>query len=66
MFFLLGLHVFPTFVIYELTVLLFLTLSVVIMKVFFIIFLKSFNSVNNLSAACHNDYSSKTEHLIKI
>lgn len=27
-----GLHVFPTFVIYELTVLLFLTLSVVIMK----------------------------------
>uniref|UniRef100_A0A8C9FJL5 Transmembrane and coiled-coil domains 3 n=1 Tax=Pavo cristatus TaxID=9049 RepID=A0A8C9FJL5_PAVCR len=31
-FFLLGLHVFPTFVIYELTVLLFLTLSVVIMK----------------------------------
>lgn len=33
--FLLGLHVFPTFVIYELTVLLFLTLSVVIMKVFY-------------------------------
>uniref|UniRef100_A0A8D0B0D4 Transmembrane and coiled-coil domains 3 n=1 Tax=Salvator merianae TaxID=96440 RepID=A0A8D0B0D4_SALMN len=29
-----GLHVFPTFVIYELTVLLFLTLSVVIMKFF--------------------------------
>ena len=28
-----GLHVFPTFVIYELTVLVFLTLSVVIMKV---------------------------------
>lgn len=27
-----GLHVFPTFVIYELTVLVFLTLSVVIMK----------------------------------
>ncbi|KAL8190052.1 UNVERIFIED_CONTAM: Transmembrane and coiled-coil domains-containing protein 3 [Gekko kuhli] len=29
-----SLHVFPTFVIYELTVLLFLTLSVVIMKFF--------------------------------
>lgn len=28
-----GLHVFPTFVIYELTVLVFLTLSVVVMKV---------------------------------
>ncbi|KAG8452136.1 hypothetical protein GDO86_004070 [Hymenochirus boettgeri] len=27
-----GLHVFPTFVVYELTILLFLTLSVVIMK----------------------------------
>lgn len=31
--FLTGLHVFPTFVVYELTVLLVLTLSVVIMKV---------------------------------
>ena len=28
-----GLHVFPTFVLYELTVLLVLTLSVVVMKV---------------------------------
>lgn len=32
-FFLPGLHVFPTFVVYELTVLMVLTLSVVIMKV---------------------------------
>ncbi|KAJ6667384.1 hypothetical protein lerEdw1_016505 [Lerista edwardsae] len=32
-----GLHVFPTFVIYELTVLLFLTLSLVIMKVYLLI-----------------------------
>ncbi|XP_023408439.1 transmembrane and coiled-coil domain-containing protein 3 isoform X3 [Loxodonta africana] len=32
-----GLHVFPTFVVYELTVLMFLTLSVVIMKVYLLI-----------------------------
>lgn len=32
-FFLTGLHVFPTFVVYELTILMVLTLAVVIMKV---------------------------------
>lgn len=31
--FLTGLHVFPTFVVYELTILMVLTLSVVVMKV---------------------------------
>ncbi|XP_038617512.1 transmembrane and coiled-coil domain-containing protein 3 isoform X2 [Tachyglossus aculeatus] len=36
-----GLHVFPTFVIYELTVLLFLTLSVVIMKFILAVFVLS-------------------------
>ncbi|NXH21507.1 TMCO3 protein, partial [Bucco capensis] len=36
-----GLHVFPTFVIYELTVLLFLTLSVVIMKFVLAVFVLS-------------------------
>lgn len=53
--FLLGLHVFPTFVIYELTVLLFLTLSVVIMKVFSFSLLKNiliFINLSNLCAAC--------------
>lgn len=55
--FLLGLHVFPTFVIYELTVLLFLTLSVVIMKVFSFSLFLSFNGLNNLFAACPNENS---------
>lgn len=50
--FLLGLHVFPTFVIYELTVLLFLTLSVVIMKVFSFTLFKNVLIFYNLSNLC--------------